>query len=88
MRAVLDVTDHWRHFKQAGADRRVMGDDVERAVRGTSENPLSEEDLLVWHRPETDRAQAIHSHLSRITLMLSRIGQQSPAFVLRQATRR
>lgn len=46
--AFLDVTDQWRLAKQAGADRRSMADDIERAIRGTGPNPLSDDDLMVW----------------------------------------
>ena len=46
--ALLDVTDQWRVAKRAGADRRAMADDIERAIRGTSPNPLSDDDLMVW----------------------------------------
>lgn len=46
--AFLDVTDQWRLAKHAGADRRSMADDIERAIRGTGPNPLSDDDLMVW----------------------------------------
>lgn len=46
--ASLDVYDQWRTSRRACSDRRSMADDIERAVRGTSQKPLSDEDLLVW----------------------------------------
>lgn len=46
--AFLDVTDQWRLAKRASADRLAMARDIESAVRGTSLNALSDEDLLVW----------------------------------------
>ncbi|MGB3332094.1 MAG: S-4TM family putative pore-forming effector [Mycobacterium sp.] len=46
--AFLDVTDQWKAARRAGADRRSMADDIESAIRGTSANPLSGDDLMVW----------------------------------------
>ncbi|RDH80249.1 hypothetical protein DVS77_04130 [Mycolicibacterium moriokaense] len=46
--AFLDVTDQWRLTKRAGAERRSMADDIERAIRGQGSDSLSSDDLLVW----------------------------------------
>lgn len=46
--ACLDVGEQLRSSTQACADRRSMADDIEQAVRGTRDNPLNNEDLLVW----------------------------------------
>lgn len=46
--ACLDIGEQLRSSTQACADRRSMADDIEHAVRGTRDNPLNDEDLLVW----------------------------------------
>ncbi|RUP31567.1 MAG: hypothetical protein EKK51_14265 [Mycolicibacterium sp.] len=46
--ACLDVGEQLRTSTQACADRRSMAEDIEHAVRGTRDNPLNGEDLLVW----------------------------------------
>ena len=46
--ALLDVWDQFRLTKHAGEVRRAMADDIERAVRGSGDQQLTPEDLLLW----------------------------------------
>lgn len=46
--ALLDVWDQFRLTKRAGEARRAMPDDIERAVRGSGDQQLTPEDLLLW----------------------------------------
>ena len=46
--ALLDVWEQFLSTKRAGAVRRAMADDIEKAIRGRNDREIAPEDLLVW----------------------------------------